>query len=264
MSLTAPSSHLHDRSSGAHDGAVPQRPAVERIDPRVRIVAATVFSLLVAVCGRFPTLGLALAAAVAGIILSGVPLRAVRRRLAPLNLVMLALLVVLPLTAHGEPLAKLGPLNVSAQGVRAAAEIAIKANAIVMALAALLGTLELTSLGHALWHLHVPEKLIHLMMFTVRYLDVLDREYDRLRAAMRVRGFQPRLDVHTYRTYGHLIGMLLVRSLDRAERIVAAMKCRGFRGRFYLLDHFAASRRDLWFALAFSAMLVALAALEWA
>ena len=82
-------------------------------------------------------------------------------------------------------------------------------------------------LGHALGHLHVPRKLAHLLLFTVRYLDVLDREYRRLRAAMKVRSFRPRMSLHTYRAYGYLVGMLLVRSFDRSERMLAAMKCRG-------------------------------------
>jgi cobalt/nickel transport system permease protein len=263
MSLAAPASHHHDHARSDRFGQGDARPPIERIDPRLRVVVATAFSLVVAVGDRFPALALAAAIAAAGAALSGISLRAVRHRLVPLNVVMLALAVVLPLTAAGERLASLGPLGLSEQGLRTAAVIALKANAIVLALAALLGTLELPTLGHALWHLHIPEKLIHLLMFTVRYLDVLDREYDRLRGAMRVRSFRPGLNAHTLRSYGHLVGMLLVRSLDRAERIVAAMKCRGFQGRFYLLDHFSASRRDLWFAAACAAVLIALAVLEW-
>jgi cobalt/nickel transport system permease protein len=58
--------------------------------------------------------------------------------------------------------------------------------------------------------------------------------------------------------------MLLVRSFDRAERIVAAMKCRGFRGHFYLLDHFAMTRADLPFAVVSTAILLALGLWEWA
>ena len=68
---------------------------------------------------------------------------------------------------------------------------------------------------------------------------------------------------HTYRAYGYLVGMLLVRSLDRSERIVAAMKCRGFRGRFYLLDHFAYSLHDLGFAVTGVALLLLLGLVEW-
>jgi cobalt/nickel transport system permease protein len=109
----------------------------------------------------------------------------------------------------------------------------------------------------------MPEKLAHLLLFTVRYIDVLRREYGRLRLAMRVRGFRPRMSLHTYRAYGCLVGMLLARSLERSERIVAAMKCRGFRGRFYLLDHFTFSPRDLGFAAGASAVLAAVAFLEW-
>jgi cobalt/nickel transport system permease protein len=53
---------------------------------------------------------------------------------------------------------------------------------------------------------------------------------------MRARGFRARSDGHTWRSLGWLMGMLLVRSLERAQRIRAAMKCRGFDGRFYLFD----------------------------
>jgi cobalt/nickel transport system permease protein len=62
---------------------------------------------------------------------------------------------------------------------------------------------------------------------------------------------------------GYLVGMLLVRSLDRSERIVRAMKCRGFRGRFYLLDHFHFSAGDVRFAAAWLLTLAVLSVLEW-
>ena len=60
-----------------------------------------------------------------------------------------------------------------------------------------------------------------------------------------------------------LVGMLLVKSFDRADRIVAAMKCRGFRGRFYVLHHFAFARRDLLFGVASLVGLVGLGWGEW-
>lgn len=233
------------------------------IDPRARVLAAVAFSVLVAVANRLPTLALALSVAILAAALAGISLRLVLRRLVPLNLFMLLVLAVVPLTAPGTPLASLGPLHFSEEGLRMAAAIALKANAIVLALAVLVGTLDATALGHTLHHLYVPEKLVHLLLFTVRYVDVLHREYRRLVAAMKVRGFRPGVNRHTYRTYGYLVGMLLVRSLDRSERIVAAMKCRGFRGHFYLLDHFAFSRRDVPFGLAATTVLLVLAWAEW-
>jgi cobalt/nickel transport system permease protein len=62
--------------------------------------------------------------------------------------------------------------------------------------------------------------------------------------AMKIRGFRPRTDLHTYRTYSYLVGALLVRSFDRSTRILAAMKCRGFKGQFYILDRHAMGSQD--------------------
>lgn len=236
---------------------------LRRLDPRARLLAAVVFSLLVAVSNRFSVLGLALAVAIALAACAGWSPRALLKRLAPLNMFMIMMAALVPLTAGGAPWVELGPLGFSREGLLLAARVALKANAIVAALAALLGTLDIVTIGHALHHLRLPDKLIHLLLFAARYVDLLRREYHRLAAAMKVRAFRPRMDRHTYRMYGYLVGMLLVRSLDRSERVLAAMRCRGFSGRFYLLDHFAFSRADTLFALAAAGALGLLACLEW-
>jgi cobalt/nickel transport system permease protein len=236
---------------------------VERLDPRARILAATAFSVLVAVADRFPTLLVALAAALVAAAASRLRPRAALARLVSLNGFMLALALVLPWSVRGTPLVQLGPAAYSREGLVLAGTVAFKGNAIVVMLMALVGTLDVAILGHALEHLYVPEKLTHLLLFTVRYLDLLDRQFRQLTAAMRVRGFRPRMDLHTYRTYGYLVGMLLVRSLDRSERVLAAMKCRGFRGHFFLLDHFCFGATDVWFAGATVLLLVGLSSVEW-
>lgn len=254
----------HQSSSAFSTSQLAAGPSIiDRVDPRARIVTAVLFSLLVALANRFPALGIALAAAVLGSVVTRLRPLGVLRRLVPVNLLMLLLIVLLPLGIAGSPLLALGPLEYTSEGLFLALAIAVKANAIVLTLIVLLGTLDVSTLGHALSHLRVPDKLIHLFLFTVRYLDVLQREYLRLTAAMKTRGFRPGLNRHTYRTYGYLVGMLLVRSLDRSERILAAMKCRGFRGRFYLLDHFAFSLYDLPFALVSLAVLLVLVLAEW-
>ena len=224
---------------------------LRRVDPRLRILATVGLALVVVVAKGLLGPALAVAVGLAAIVAAHVPLDQVRRRLLPLNVVMLLLAALLPWTTAGEPLVQLGPWAYSREGLLLAAVIALKGNAIVLAVIALVATMEISTLAHALRHLRVPEKAVHLLLLTVRYLDVLHLQYRRLRLAMKARGFRPGMNLHTYRTIGQLVGMLLVRSLDRAERIVAAMKCRGFRGHFYLLDHFTYSaRRDLPFVTA--------------
>lgn len=222
------------------------------------------FSLVVAIVHGLGAPTLALAAALAAVGAAQLPIGEVKRRLVPMGLVMLLVVAFVPWAVRGEPLVQFGPWGYSREGVQLAGIVALKGIAIVLAVLALLGTMEITSLGHALRHLRVPEKGVHLLLLTVRYLGVLHREYLQLRVAMKARGFRLRMDVHTYRTIGHLVGMLLVRSLDRAERILAAMKCRGFRGHFYMLDHFAFSAaRDLPFGLASIVVLLAVAWVGW-
>lgn len=140
--------------------------------------------------------------------------------------------------------------------------ILLKAHAVVLALLALVGTISATTLAHALAHLRVPDKLVHLMLFTVRYLEVIGQEYKRMRRAMQARAFVLRTDRHTWRSVGYLIGMLLVHSLERSERIMDAMKCRGYRGRFYLLDDMALGRDDYRFMALFIPFIVGLGGLN--
>ena len=236
---------------------------LDGLDPRLRIVVAVAFAMVVAVANRFDVLFLAVGMATIGLAISRLGPWTVLKRLIPLNTFMLLMFVLVPPFTGETALWSLGPVDYSQEGFVLAARISLKGNAIVLTMAVLLGRLSVVTMGHALDHLRVPNKLVHLLLFTVRYFDVLKREYSRLEAAMKMRGFRPKMNWHTYRTYGHLVGMLLVRGLDRSERIVAAMKCRGFRGRFYLLDHFAFSAADVWFGAAASLILAALAILEY-
>ena len=128
---------------------------------------------------------------------------------------------------------------------------------------ALIATAPIVTLGQALRRLRLPDKLCHLLLFTYRYIYVFEQEYRRLVLAMKIRGFRPRTNLHTYRSYAYLAAMLLVRSFDRAERVFAAMRCRGFQGTFYSLRTFTWQRRDGIFLAGSLLILAALLCLEW-
>jgi len=235
---------------------------IHRLDPRCRVLAGLAFAVVLALSARFQVLGAGLGAGALAVFAARLPPRALLRRLAALNGFMAILLVVLPLTSPGTELFRLGPLSGTAEGLARAAGIALKGNAIVLCLSALVGTMELVTLGHALERLKLPSKLVHLLLFSARYVDVLQRECRRLLNSIRARGFSPGMTLHTYRTLGYLAGMLLVRSFDRSERILAAMKCRGFDGRFHVLATFAPGARDVGFGLVATLFLFALVWLE--
>jgi cobalt/nickel transport system permease protein len=233
-----------------------------RIDPRARILAALVFGVTVVALSDLTALACAFAISALLLFLSRLPIRRTLKRVAMMDSFIIFMLVMLPFTMPGDPIFTLWGFPASWQGFWRAVEIGLTANAVVLALMTLVGTLEPVTLGHALHALRLPETLVHLMMFTIRYIEVLRDEYLRLRTSMRVRGFRPGTNWHTYRSFGYLLGMMLVRALERSERILDAMKCRGFQGRFILLDSFSYGRRDLGFAFCITFALLALIAVE--
>jgi len=234
---------------------------IHRTDARVRVLVAVAWSFAIAaVHGPLAvTLGLC-----TGVVLAAtarLPLRATLRRLLPLNIFLAVLCILLPLTTPGPALFHVYTVAVTWPGLLAALVIAVRANAIVLILTALLTTMETADLGRALHAFRVPPKLVTLFLLTGRYVFVLQTEYQRLRRAMRVRAFRPGTNRHTLRTLGYLVGMLAVNGFDRSERILHAMKCRGYTGDFPLSEPSPLRARDAGFG-AIAAILIA--AVFWA
>ena len=224
---------------------------IHRIDPRARLI---VCALLLAVLAVSQDLLLLLATCAAGLlalVAFRLPPALLARRFLALNLFLAMWWITVPW---------LDPQN----GVRLALTATAKANAMLLLISLLVSTIDVVSLGHALAHLRVPRKLVHLLLFTARYAEVLWSEQQRMQRALRARAFRPRCDRHTYRSLVHLLGMLVVRSIDRADRILAAMKCRGYRGEFFLLHHFHFRSVDAWFLFIGIDLAVLMALWSWA
>jgi len=236
---------------------------LHRIDPRLRIVVAALFSCSVAVFHALAALSAACLAALLVLVAAGLDWREVGRRLAVVLGFVLLLWCLLPLTYEGQILARVGPFNLYRPGVWLAAQITLKSFAIIAVFTALLATMPVSTLGQSLARLHVPAKLVYLLLMCYRYIFVIEQEYHRLVAAMKIRGFQPRTNLHTYRSYAYLVGMLFVRAAGRAERVHQAMRCRGFDGRFHSLATFPAHPANQWFAAAAASAMIALLGMEW-
>ena len=236
---------------------------IHQIDPRFKVVAAVVFSSLVAISYRFPTLLAALFAAVSLTLAAHLNLKAVARRLLVVIGFLVLLWILLPLTFEGNALTRIGPLTVSRPGVILAAQISLKSVAILLAFIALITTMNFTTFGHALDRLHLSGKFVHLLLMTYRYIFVIEQEYQRMLRAAKIRGFRPRANLHTYKTFAYFVAMLFVRAASRADRVYRAMRCRGFNGRLYCLADFPPRRANWIFAGVMAGAILGLALLEW-
>jgi cobalt/nickel transport system permease protein len=236
---------------------------VHGLDPRVRIATSTVFSCLVAVANSFTVLVIACMIALGLVLLARLDLAEVGRRVSVVFGFLILLWLILPLTYEGEPVGQWGPLVWHQPGVALAARISLKSFAILASFTALLATMAVSTMGHALDRMGLPGKLIHLLLMCYRYIFVIEQEYRRLNAAMRIRAFRPRTNLHTYRSYAYLVGMLFVRAAARAERVHQAMRCRGFQGRFHTMAQFPRHAGNRLFFVATTSAMLGLAWLEW-
>ena len=236
---------------------------IYRLDPRVKIVITVLFSVVVAVSNRFVVVITALAVGIIILSFARIQIKEVFKRLIPVNSLLIFLWLFLPFTVAGEHLFSIGSLTGTSEGVLLAFRITIKSNAIMLMLISLAASTPIFTIGHAMHQLGMPEKLVHLFFFTYRYLHVIHREYIRLIHSMKIRGFKPKTDLHTYKSYAYLVGMLLVRGFDRAQRVHNAMICRGFSGKFYSLSNFSISRADVIALILMAGFILMLVILEW-
>lgn len=235
------------------------RSLVHGLDPRVRLAMAALFSVCVALFKAPWAAAAALALATTILALSAPPMRPLCKRVALVNVFVAFLWLAVPLTMPGQTALTLGPLTVSREGLNLVWLVTLKSNAILLTFMALVASMDSPTMGHALSRLGAPSKLVFLFLFTYRYLHVIADEWHRLLTAARLRGFALRTGMHTYRTIGNLLAMVLVNSFDRSGRVYQAMLLRGFEGRFASVVRFRARRQDALFAalwLAATALLV--------
>lgn len=107
--------------------------------------------------------------------------------------------------------------------------------------------------------LGVPAPLIAIAGFALRYLQVILDELGRMRLARVTRGDDPRW-VWQARAAGRTVSALTVRSLQRGERVHAAMLARGYDGSMPVIDLAARATAAAW-ALALLTPLAAAAVL---
>lgn len=211
---------------------------VHRLDPRVKVLVVPAFILSLALLpdGAW----LSLAAAFALVMLAAVTARispglVIRRSL--IGLPFLAAAVTLLFTVPGRALWS-GPwgLSISDAGLLRFSGIVARSLISIQAAVLLTATTRFPDILHALRHLKVPAVLVSIIAFMYRYLFVLVDEAERLMRARTSRsGRRPGLSGGGSVRWraavaGHMAGQLLVRSLDRSDRVYQAMLARGYRG----------------------------------
>jgi len=206
-----------------------QPSAIHRLDARAKVIVTLAFIICVMSFGRYAVAPLlpffAFPVLVAG--WARLPSRLLLRKIA--MVIPVALLIALPNPFFDrETLLRVGGIGISG-GWISLVSILLRALLAAAAAIVLVAVTGFPAICGALERLGMPRTLAVQLLFLYRYLAVLGEEALRMTTARELRGGGRPLSI---RLYGVLIGRLLMRTWDRAERIYLAMCARGFVGDF--------------------------------
>jgi cobalt/nickel transport system permease protein len=201
---------------------------LHRLDARIKLIGALIFVLIVIATpvGWWTALGSEglFLAFVVGI--AGIPPRELGRRwLAFFVLVGFLTLMVAPAN----------PARAQHGLWVVVSTILIKNSLALFTMLVLAGTTPFHHLLAALRKIGVPAVLVATLQFMERYRHVLVSELDRMVTARRARTFHRR-DSLAWNLLTGLIGLLFLRTFERAERVHGAMVARGWNGAIRSLD----------------------------
>ncbi len=202
---------------------------VHRAPAHLKVLALLAFMLLVVATPKdwYPAYAGFLLVLLAVIAVSRVPFGYIAKRMVvEVPFVVFALLM--PFIAAGPRTDVLG-VTVSQSGLLSAWALLAKGTLGVIASLTLAATTEPRHLLAGLERLRVPNLLVQIMGFMIRYLDVVTDEMGRMRVARESRGFTAR-NVRHWPILARSSGALFIRSYERGERVHLAMLSRGYTG----------------------------------
>ena len=235
------------------------RSPVHSLDARMKIAAALGYLFVLISFDRYAVSALVPMAIwpVALLLVAGVPVRFALRRVLILSPFIVFLALACPFYDRVPHAVAFGPWRFTVTGGwLTAADIAVKFALGVGALTALMCTTPFALLLEALRWFRVPKLLVMQLGFLYRYLFVLTGEAMRLRRARDFRGAHLASARRRLAAAGGVVGSLLVRTLDRSDRIQLAMQARGYRGEPHALTSLRFRTADVLFLLASAAYLV--------
>jgi len=219
--------------------------AVHRWDARVRIASLLALLLAVVLAPTYPRALTGLAAAIVLLLASRIPILFVLVHVRWVLAFCAFLLIVMSLTAGGPAACSVGPVDLSREGLRLSGLISVRALAAVLLIFPMLGTSPFHVSLRAMRRLRMPRVAVQILSFSYRYVFVLFDELHTMVSAARARGFRRARPVRRLGIAGNMLGMLMIRSLDRTSKVHRAMLARGYTGEIRTLDEFHVRPADI-------------------
>lgn len=223
---------------------------LSRLDPRWRITGLISWTIAGSLVVSLPATLIMLTGSLVLLLVSGLSWTWMRPRL--LALAPFLLLLILPLV-----------LLQGRSGASAAMLLVVKSLALALPALVLVGMNNSSEIWDALRSLHVPGRIVSLLMLSERCGTTLAGSFNRTRRALCVRGFRWTTSPQTYRAVAAAVGTTALRGINQSQRIEWAISCRGFRGQYRSWRNYQTTWLDIGFTLCCSMLGAAVVIWDW-
>lgn len=221
----------------------PGKSPIHRLDPRTKIILATLFIVSVFVANNPVSLFILFVASMTLIAISRISFNVVLKSIKPIVIILLftALLNIFMTKGEGEPLVHFWIIEIYEEGIIRAAMMALRVVLLIVGTSILLTyttspislTDGLEALLSPLKKIKVPVHTFAMMMsIALRFIPTLIEETEKIMNAQKSRGadFTTGSLVQRAKALIPLLVPLFVSSFKRAEELATAMECRCYRG----------------------------------
>jgi energy-coupling factor transport system permease protein len=129
----------------------------------------------------------------------------------------------------GEPLLKLGPLTITDNGLYQGPIFFFRLSVVVLASFVLIWTTDTRDLMVSLTKVGIPYRGAFAVFLALRFLPLIQREVDAVRAAHSIRGKSTSSGLgHRFKLWQRYIFTILINGLRKAETTATSLECRAF------------------------------------
>ena len=221
----------------------PGKSLIHRLDPRTKIILATIFIVAVFLANNPATFLLLAIVTTVLIGISRISMKVILKSIKPLVFILLftAILNIFMTKGDGEALVSFWVIEIYTEGIARAIMMALRVIILIVGTSVLLTyTTSPISLTDGLELLLSPLKLIHvpvhtfamMMSIALRFIPTLVEETEKIMNAQKSRGavFASGSLAKRAKALIPLLVPLFVSSFKRAEELATAMECRCYRG----------------------------------
>jgi cobalt/nickel transport system permease protein len=199
---------------------------LNRLDMRLRLAAGIVLTALTIQADNYKIPAAVIAVCCAFLITNG---RVILLRLIPVNIFALMMFGSLPL---GEYLTAALGYGEPRFSVYRAAVYTMRINAAALLYMVFIIPAGISALCGALAKMHVPQKLITLLILTHRFIFILSDGIFTAALSLRLRKPKTMPVLTEFRAYAAMFSTAVISAELRSRRVITAMKARGFDGVF--------------------------------